>query len=97
MKSLQLICILLFCNVLSALVLPYSSIPVMGDDNMIEDFFRIDPEDGKDESLKTRAWLWQDDQALVAHFEAEINKDFMVGWVVKPKSIPSCLEPFLCA
>ncbi|MDD3534583.1 MAG: hypothetical protein PHC50_00345 [Candidatus Cloacimonetes bacterium] len=79
MRSLQLICILLFCNVLSALVLPYSSIPVMGNDNMIEDFTRIDPEDGKGESLKTRAWLWQDDQALVVHFEAEINEDFRVG------------------
>lgn len=79
MKNLwMLVAALVFCGHVFAIVVPYSDVPVLTEDNMITDFSRIDPEDGKPETLKTKAWLWQDGNDLVVYFEAEIDETFEV-------------------
>jgi hypothetical protein len=58
---------------LAALNVPVSEVPVLTDANMLTGLLRVDPDDKAEEQLQTKAWLWQDDTALVVHFEAEID------------------------
>jgi len=65
---------------LQAIEVPYSREPVLEDSNLIDDFVRIDPDDLMPESLKTKAWIWQDDNKLMIHFRCAINETFATGY-----------------
>jgi hypothetical protein len=67
------------CCVMSAIEIPFSRESVKTDANLFENFVRIDPDDSKSESLKTRCWLWYDEDALHVEFAAEIDSTFRKG------------------
>ncbi len=62
--------------------IPFSTVPVKTDTNLFSDFVRIAPDDKKPETLKTKAWLWYDEEALYIDFEAEIDNTFSAGMYV---------------
>lgn len=74
-----LVAVILLLSSLSAIVVPFSDVPVITDANMLGSFERITPEDGKGENLMTKAWLWQDGNDLVVYFEAEIDDTFQTS------------------
>ena len=66
---------------LSAFSIPVSSVPILGEDNMITGLVRVSPDDSKPDPLGTRCWLWQDGDYLVAYLEATIDSTFEKGSV----------------
>jgi len=69
----------LMCCALSAIDIPFSHESVKTDTNVLENFVRVVPDDSKPETLKTRCWLWYDENALHAEFAAEIDSTFRKG------------------
>ena len=78
-KTLLLLIFLFAISLLPGLEVPVSQQPVLEDSNLISDFVRVDPDDSISEKLPTKAWLWQDGNKLMIHFECEIDEKFAVG------------------
>ena len=80
MKRIQFVIILLagYC-LLYAMEIPFSTVPVKSDANLITNLVRIDPDDQKAESLPTQVWLWYDENNLYARFEAAIDSTLTIG------------------
>jgi hypothetical protein len=80
MKRIQLLALALFSlSLLFSFNVPYSKVPVLSDDNLLQDFVRISPDDKQTEKLPTRAWLWHDEDALFVHIEATTDSTFNPG------------------
>lgn len=60
--------------------IPFSHESVLEESNIFADFVRIDPDDLMAESLKTKAWVWQDDNNLMIYFRCSINDAFVPGY-----------------
>ena len=71
-------------NAMPGMEVPFSQTPVLTDDNLMQDFVRVTPDDKLPEKLKTRCWFWYDENALYVKFEAEIDSTFKRG-VFYPK------------
>ena len=63
----------------ASMILPVSSADMLTDENLLTGFVRVDPDDKKAETLETKAWLWQDGNNLVLHYEAQIDSSFTKG------------------
>jgi hypothetical protein len=80
MKRIQLIAFAFVSfSLLFSFNVPYSKVPVLSDDNLLQDFVRINPDDSKPEILPTKAWLWHDEDALYIHLSAAIDSTFNPG------------------
>ncbi|MGI6198929.1 MAG: hypothetical protein ACOYIS_07405 [Candidatus Cloacimonadaceae bacterium] len=79
-KAMLFLVLLLAVSLLQGFELPVSRQPVLEESNLISDFVRVDPDDSIPEKLPTKAWLWQDDNNLMIHFECEIDESFTVGY-----------------
>ncbi len=89
MKALLLLSVLLSTALsLLALEVPFSSVPVKTDANLLKDYVRVDPDDKLPETLLTKTWLWQDDDALVLHFESMIDSTFSTGAISPRDQVP---------
>jgi hypothetical protein len=77
------------CFVISKEI-PYSQTPVQTDANLFDNYVRIGPDDKKAETLKTKTWLWYDDDAIYAKFEAEIDSTFTDGLYAPRDSGSDC-------
>jgi hypothetical protein len=75
---LILVSLVLFATLFS-IEIPYSSVPVSTDANLFQNFFRIDPDDKKLESLPTKVWLWYDEDNMYLKIEAKIDSTFIKG------------------
>jgi len=71
--------VILCCGAVCAMEIPFSTIPVKTDANLITNLVRIDPDDQKAETLPTKVWLWYDEENLYAEFEARIDSTFTLG------------------
>lgn len=80
MRFIQCILIGLFClSLLYSIELPFSSVPVKTDSNLMENLLRVDPDDKKPETLPTQAWFWFDEENFYAHVESVIDSTFTRG------------------
>jgi len=70
---------LILCNYLISIEIPFSSVSIKTDANMYNDFVRIDPDDRKPETLKTKAWCWYDEDNFYIRYEAQIDSTFYKG------------------
>jgi hypothetical protein len=80
MKRIQFAAILMagFC-LLNAMEIPFSTVPIKTDANLITNLVRIDPDDRKPETLPTQAWLWYDEDNLYVLAEGRIDSTFSEG------------------
>ncbi|MFO7660042.1 MAG: hypothetical protein R6V77_03935 [Candidatus Cloacimonadaceae bacterium] len=80
MRLVQILLTLAFCfSLLNALEIPFSTVPVKTDENLITNLVRIDPDDKKAETLPTQVWLWHDEENFYAQVESVIDSTFMPG------------------
>ncbi len=78
----KFVTVLSFCLTLCwllAMEVPFSKDKLLLDENQSGEFIRIDPLDYQPDTLKTKAWLWQDDKARYVSFESVIDESFNVG------------------
>ena len=77
--SMVLVFLLLACSMFATLQVPFSLELIKTETNLMQDLLRVTPEDKEPESLKTKAWLWQDESSLNVHFECVIDSTFYPG------------------
>ena len=72
--------LVLFHSFCWGIIVPNSDNEIKESGNMVSDFVRVDPEDGHPEKLPTKAWVWQNDDCLIVHYEATIDSTFTQGF-----------------
>lgn len=87
-KTVLFFIFIMLASLLPGLEIPFSRQPVLEDSNLFSDFVRVDPDDSIPEKLPTKAWLWQDDNNLMIHFECEIDDNFAAGYPVDRDGYP---------
>ncbi len=76
---IYILIIILFSAPSFALDVPYSDNPIYSDQNIISNFLCISPPDSSHVPLETKCWIWHDNDNLYFSWEAETDKDFMIG------------------
>ncbi|HPR16859.1 MAG TPA: hypothetical protein PLD62_01295, partial [Candidatus Cloacimonadota bacterium] len=79
----------LFTSLLYSFEVPYSTIPLKTESNLIDDFRRVNPPDSCAIGLNTQAWLWQDDKNLYVYVQCEIDEHFDLGIYANHDSSPN--------
>ncbi len=80
MRRLSLTCLfILCCWLLTAMEVPFSTVPILTEANQIGPFVRIDPDDKKPETLPTKAWIWYDEENIYVKVQCTIDSSFVKG------------------
>ncbi len=80
MKSIVcIVSVVLLCSLIYSIEIPFSQTSVKTDANLFENFIRLEPEDKIPETLKTKCWIWHDEDFLHVEFATEIDSTFRTG------------------
>ena len=71
--------IILLSSFCYALNVPYSDKPVYSEQNQISNLLCSNPPDSSSIPLETNCWIWHDNDNLYFSWEAETDKNFIVG------------------